>query len=117
MELTRKDRLCANVIKLLEKFGKQAFDIIPETYVLPDEFADFYCHFHSLKAKDKKSLWIVKPSAASRGKGIYLVIIFFLSLRLMIFQKYLLMKTVSLVDILEILSSSTGLNLTLEFTC
>jgi hypothetical protein len=29
-----------------EKFGKEHFDFIPETYVLPDEFADFYIAFH-----------------------------------------------------------------------
>lgn len=34
-----------------EKFGKQAFDIIPDTYNLPDEFADFYSHFHQLRQK------------------------------------------------------------------
>jgi hypothetical protein len=32
-----------------EKFGKEAFNIIPDTYNLPDEFADFYSHFHKLK--------------------------------------------------------------------
>ena len=48
-ELTRKDRLCANIVKMQEKFGKEAFDIIPETYNLPDEFADFYNHFHMLR--------------------------------------------------------------------
>jgi len=41
-ELTRKDRLCFNVVKMQERFGKEAFDIIPDTYILPDEFADFY---------------------------------------------------------------------------
>lgn len=48
-ELTRKDRLCANIVKMQERFGKEAFDIIPDTYNLPDEFADFYNHFNSLK--------------------------------------------------------------------
>jgi len=52
-ELTRKDRLCANIVKMQEKFGKETFNIIPDTYNLPDEFADFYSHFHSLNQKQK----------------------------------------------------------------
>jgi len=34
-----------------EKFGKENFDILPDTYNLPDEFADFYSHFHQLRQK------------------------------------------------------------------
>jgi tubulin polyglutamylase TTLL5 len=57
-----------------EKFGKHFFNIIPDTYALPDEFADFYAHFHKLKNHDpKRNVWIVKPNALSRGRGIYLV--------------------------------------------
>ena len=51
-ELTHKDRLCYNVVKMQEKFGKETFNIIPDTYILPDEFADFYSHFHSLRSKE-----------------------------------------------------------------
>ena len=47
-ELTRKDRLCENVVKMQERFGKDLFNILPDSYILPDEFADFYSHFHSL---------------------------------------------------------------------
>jgi hypothetical protein len=51
-ELTRKDRLIANIVKMQDKFGKEEFNIIPDSYILPDEFADFYSHFHSLRNKD-----------------------------------------------------------------
>ena len=61
-ELTRKDRLCFNVVQMQEKYGKDEFNIIPDTYILPDEFADFYSHFHKLKAKEvQNNLWIIKP--------------------------------------------------------
>jgi tubulin polyglutamylase TTLL5 len=45
-EISRKDRLCLNLVKMQEKYGKHYFDIVPDTYVLPDEFADFYSQFH-----------------------------------------------------------------------
>jgi hypothetical protein len=35
-EITRKDRLCANVTKMQEKHGRAAYDITPDTYVLPN---------------------------------------------------------------------------------
>jgi hypothetical protein len=44
-----------------EKHGKEAFNIIPESYILPDEFADFYGHFHASRLKKEYNTWIVKP--------------------------------------------------------
>ena len=45
-----------------ERFGKEEFNIIPDTYILPDEFADFYSHFHKLKTKEvQNNQWIIKP--------------------------------------------------------
>src|ERR1035437_2204798 len=40
-EITRKDRLCFNMVKMQERFGKAAFDITPDTYILPQEYRDF----------------------------------------------------------------------------
>jgi len=68
-EITRKDKLAYNTLKMQEKFGRDNFDYLPETFILPDEFTEFYAQFH----KEKKSMWIVKPTALSRGRGIYLV--------------------------------------------
>lgn len=57
-----------------DKFGKDEFNIIPDTYILPDEFADFYSHFHKLKAKEvQNNQWIIKPQNSSQGKGIYII--------------------------------------------
>jgi len=73
-EITRKDKLCLNVLKMQEKFGKRNYYIIPDTYLLPDEFADFFAEFHQVKnTEGRKPLWIIKPNAGSQGKGIYLI--------------------------------------------
>ena len=56
-----------------DKFGKEEFNIIPDSYILPDEFADFYSHFHSLRNKDQTNTWIIKPQNSCQGKGIYMV--------------------------------------------
>lgn len=44
-EITRKDRLCYNYVKMQERFGKDQFDFIPDTYILPQEFHDFHSHY------------------------------------------------------------------------
>jgi hypothetical protein len=92
-----------------EKFGKEAFNIIPDTYILPDEFADFYSHFHSLRSKEEKNMWIIKPQNSSQGRGIYIVsvttiddIILF---RSTISLKFPSMRTVSSVGMCTIHSS------------
>lgn len=65
-EITRKDKLCMNVLRMQEKYGWKAFNITPETFCLPDEFADFFSFFHKEKNKEgKKPLWIIKPNARS----------------------------------------------------
>jgi hypothetical protein len=36
-EITRKDRLCFNIMKMQEKFGRSGiYDIVPDTYILPN---------------------------------------------------------------------------------
>ncbi len=65
-EITRKDMMCQNYIRMQQKYGSQHFDFVPDTYVLPDEFGDFYAQFNRLKMTDpKKNIWIVKPANSS----------------------------------------------------
>ncbi|NXP76135.1 TTLL5 polyglutamylase, partial [Ramphastos sulfuratus] len=67
-ELTRKDRLYKNVSRMQLTHGFKTFHILPQTFILPTEYQDF-CNTYS---KDR-GLWIVKPVASSRGRGVYLI--------------------------------------------
>ncbi|XP_070449721.1 tubulin polyglutamylase TTLL5 isoform X26 [Equus przewalskii] len=67
-ELTRKDRLYKNIIRMQHTHGFKAFHILPQTFLLPAEYAEF-CNSYS---KDRGP-WIVKPVASSRGRGVYLI--------------------------------------------
>lgn len=67
-ELTRKDRLWMNFRDMAETFGSEAFDFVPQTFVLPEQVQEF------LEVYNKKGgLWIVKPHASSRGRGIFVL--------------------------------------------
>ncbi|KAM5273587.1 tubulin polyglutamylase TTLL5 [Ctenodactylus gundi] len=67
-ELTRKDRLYKNIIRMQHTHGFKAFHILPQTFLLPTEYPEF-CNSY---AKDRGP-WIVKPVASSRGRGVYLI--------------------------------------------
>lgn len=45
-ELTRKDKLAINVRKMQLKYGKDQFGFIPDTYVIPEEYAEFIAQFN-----------------------------------------------------------------------
>lgn len=45
-ELTRKDKLAINVRKMQFKYGKDQFGFIPDTYVIPEEYAEFIAQFN-----------------------------------------------------------------------
>ena len=67
-ELTRKDRLSRNVQRMQETKGAKHFNIVPKTFLLPEEYARFSaCHLK------ERGVWIIKPVASSRGRGIYLI--------------------------------------------
>lgn len=84
--LTRKDCLKKNMGKYLAMGGrmKQAYDVVPLTFILPHEYIAFVQAFQDkgarLKASSdttttasKKNIWIMKPVALSRGRGISLI--------------------------------------------
>ena len=39
--MTRKDKLCLNVRRMQEKYSKQYFNFVPETFVLPEQWSQF----------------------------------------------------------------------------
>jgi hypothetical protein len=80
--LTRKDCLKKHIGKYLAAGGRlrQAFDIIPPTFLLPKEYVAFVQAFQERSERLKRSgfsadknIWIMKPVALSRGRGISLV--------------------------------------------
>ncbi|OMJ67162.1 hypothetical protein SteCoe_35753 [Stentor coeruleus] len=68
-ELTRKDKMYININAQATNYGKEDYNFIPETFLLPEQYNDFYAAFH----RNKGSMWIHKPNGSSQGKGIFLV--------------------------------------------
>jgi len=53
-ELTRKDNMVFNMRKLKQRFPKNNFSFMPESYVLPDEFQQFSDSHEAMKPKKPK---------------------------------------------------------------
>lgn len=70
-ELTRKDRMYANVTKMQQQFGFKNFDFVAKSFILPLEYQEFMA-FYQREARKGQHTWIIKPVASSRGRGIYL---------------------------------------------
>lgn len=67
-ELTQKDRTWVNLRTMAKRFGKAAFNFIPETYIVPEQLDEF------LKCYQRTDyFWIVKPHASSCGRGIFML--------------------------------------------
>ena len=68
-EITRKDRLFANFSRMQATHGHKHYNYCPDTYSLPAEYDEFYAAY----CKNRHVPWIVKPSASSRGRGIFML--------------------------------------------
>lgn len=82
-QLTRKDLLKKNLQSLTDmgrgRKSGEYFEIMPPTYLLPNEFTTFVKAFHEIEQQNSESgkkdanIWIMKPVGLSRGRGISLV--------------------------------------------
>ena len=70
-ELSRKDNLAKHFFEMQKKFPND-FDYLPETYVLPQDEEIFRNKIENYQF-DKDNLWLIKPVASSRGRGIRLM--------------------------------------------
>ena len=66
-EITRKDLMYKNLAKMQILHGARAFDFVPKTYIMPQDAGQLEYEMGLIEA-----VWIVKPSASSQGKGIFL---------------------------------------------
>ncbi len=78
--LTRKDYLKKHLEMRMAKCKRShnTWNIMPLTYVLPNEFTTFLASFSSIQKRCKgnganTNLWIMKPVGMSRGRGISLI--------------------------------------------
>ena len=67
-QLSRKDNLYNNYKKLQIKFPND-FKYMPETYVLPKDKEIFTLQVQNYEL-NKNNIWLLKPVASSRGRGI-----------------------------------------------
>lgn len=79
-ELTRKDRLYVNIVRMQQSKGRRNFDIVPESFLLPSEYNQLYAEWLKDKGVCEASSpsliassigpFIVKPVGSSQGRGI-----------------------------------------------
>jgi len=75
-ELTRKDMMVKNIKRFMKEANKGASDgqepvmeFVPVTYLLPADYTLFVEEFR----RNPNSMWIMKPTGRSQGKGIFII--------------------------------------------
>lgn len=71
-QLSRKDNLYNNYLKMKAKFPDD-YKYMPETYILPKDKEIFNEKIKDFSLEDANKLWLIKPVASSRGRGISLL--------------------------------------------
>ena len=72
-QLSRKDNLYNNFMNMKNKFPND-FKYMPETYIMPRDYDIFINEkLKNFNLNDKTNLWLLKPVASSRGRGIRLL--------------------------------------------
>jgi hypothetical protein len=54
-------------------FNQKYFNITPETFVMPKDYSNFATFCVQERERDEDPIYIVKPSASSRGRGIFII--------------------------------------------
>lgn len=67
-QIGRKDRLSRNLCHAQAIHGKQSYNFVPMTFVLPFDLNMLKAEFEAKPCK-----WILKPPASARGQGIRLI--------------------------------------------
>ncbi|KAK7200923.1 tubulin tyrosine ligase [Novymonas esmeraldas] len=69
----RKDRLAYNIRRMQRYFGSEAFDIVPKSFLIPEDEAELRRDAEANPGTPERPLiYIVKPGASSCGRGIQL---------------------------------------------
>ena len=73
-EVAQKSRMFVNLSKYYQSLGRDPFEILPVTYLIPSSANfEFHPQFKAFRtaAQEKGSIWIFKPGESSnQGKGI-----------------------------------------------
>jgi len=70
--LFNKKNLYSNFLKMKKKYSED-YNYMVESYILPDQIADFEKAYNKSKDNNERNLWIVKPQNLSRGRDIKVV--------------------------------------------